>query len=134
MNADGSNLVRRTHGGYNLEPAWSPDGLSIAFSWLHEGSTGVFVVEADGGSQPRVVVNRPGWDGHPAWSKDGRQITFTSDWRAYDFVNDLYIVNADGTDIRDLLVAPIFDPAVDYRQSAWSPDGRRIAVVSCTRW
>jgi len=32
MNADGSNLVRRTQTGRNDAPAWSPDGSTIAFS------------------------------------------------------------------------------------------------------
>ncbi len=134
MNADGSNMVRRTNGGYNLEPAWAPDGRTIAFESVQDGSLGVFVVDADGGSGSRVVLNRPGWDGNPAWSPDGRKITFTSDWRAYDVMYDLYVANADGTDIRTLLEGPFFDPSTDYWQSAWSPDGQKIAVVACARW
>jgi TolB protein len=134
MNADGSSVVRRTDLGYAVEPAWSPDGREIAFASLQDGSTGVFAVDAGGGPGIRLVVNRPGYDANPAWSPDGRQITFTSDWRAYDFVFDLYVVNADGTDIRSVVEGPFFDPSTDYWQSAWSPDGRKLAVVVCVRW
>ena len=134
MNADGSNVVQLTDRGYATEPAWSPDGRSIAVVALQDGSAGVFAVDADGGPGIRVVVNRPGYDGSPAWSPDGRKISFTSDWRAYDFVYDLYVVNADGTDIRSVVEGPFFDPSTDYWQSAWSPDGTKLAVVVCARW
>ena len=135
MNADGSNVVQLTDwGAYTMEPAWSPDGRSIAVVAVRDGSAGVFAVDADGGPGIRLVVNRPGYDGSPAWSPDGRKITFTSDWRAYDFVYDLYVVNADGTDIRSVVEGPFFDPSTDYWQSAWSPDGTKLAVVVCARW
>ena len=32
MDADGSNLVQITDGGYNVEPTWGPDDRTIAFS------------------------------------------------------------------------------------------------------
>lgn len=133
MNADGSNVVRRTHGGRNWEPAWSPDGRTIAFTSHWDGSAGVHLVDADGGSGSRVLMHRPGYDANPAWSPDGRKITFTSDWRAYDFVYDLYVMNADGSGIEPLLEGPFLsqDGLTFYFQSAWSPDGQKIAVVAC---
>ncbi len=134
MDADGSNVIQRTNGGYNEDPTWSPDGASVAFTTLEQGSAGIAVIDAAGAQGPMVLLNRPGYDAQPSWSPDGQRITFTSDWRAYDIVFDLYVVNADGTDIRPLLEGPFFDPSTDYWQSAWSPDGRRIAVVACARW
>ena len=133
MNADGSNVLRRTNGGSNWEPAWSPDGRTIAFTGYGGGTTGVLLIDADGGSGSRVLLNRPGYNANPAWSPDGRKITFTSDWRAYDFLYDLYIMNADGSGIEPLLEGPFFwvDGLIFYFQSAWSPDGQKIAVVVC---
>ena len=128
MNADGSNVVRKTSGGHNVEPAWSPDGRSIAFSSFQNGSTGISVVDVDGTAAPRVLLDRPGYDGNPAWSPDGRQITFTSDWRAYDFVYDLYVMSADGSGVRTLVEGPLFGPRILYSQSSWSPAGQTIAI------
>jgi Tol biopolymer transport system component len=133
MNADGSDVVRRTSGGSNTQPAWAPDGRMIAFTSVQSGSAGVWVIDADGGQGSRVILDRPGYDATPAWSPDGRKITFTSDWRAYDFVYDLYVMNADGSNVQPLLEGPFFwvDGLTFYFQSAWSPDGQKIAVVVC---
>ena len=136
MDADGSNVVQLTSGGYNFEPTWGPDDLTIAFSSLTNGSSSLAVVDVDAaGSQgPTILLDNPGWDAQPAWSPDGQTITFTSDSRAYDFVYDLYAMNSDGTDVRPLIEGPFFwgDGLALYFQSAWSPDGQSIAAVSCT--
>jgi hypothetical protein len=136
MNADGSNVVRLTSGGYNVEPTWGPDDREIAFTSRLAGSEGVSVIDADagGGQGSRVVFDSPGWDAQPAWSPDGQTITFTSDFfQAYDFHYDLGAMNADGSDVRPLVEGPFFsdDGLTYYFQSAWSPDGQSIAVVVC---
>jgi len=130
MDADGSNVVRRTTGGYNLEPAWSPDGQRIAFA---KGSAGLLVMAADGTpGSGEVLLDRRGYNAHPAWSPEGR-ITFTSDWRAFDTLFDLYVMNADGSNIQTLVQGPFFwvDGLTFYFQSAWSPDAEKLAVVVC---
>jgi dipeptidyl aminopeptidase/acylaminoacyl peptidase len=48
MNADGSNLLRRTQTGSSEAPAWSPDGTKIAFSSLRGGEFGIYVMSVDG--------------------------------------------------------------------------------------
>jgi serine/threonine-protein kinase len=55
----------------------------------------------------------------PSWSPDGSRIVFASD-RDGDF--DLYVVNADGTDLRQLT-----NEEGNEIEPAWSPDGTRIA-------
>jgi TolB protein len=140
MNADGSNLVRRTqnalHDGLNRAPAWSPDGSKIAFSSLRGGQFGIYVMSVDGDwANPTRVGYDRGSNTHPAWSPDGRQIAFVSDWRFFDFVHDVYVMNADGSRITSLFDAgPFFsNDSPVYAQPSWSPDGGKIAVVVCPR-
>ncbi len=137
MNADGSNLVRRASGRYVEAPAWSPDGARIAFAASGEGSQNVYVLSADDdGTGVTPVVVLPGYDADPAWSPDGRKIAFVSDWRAYDFVYDVYVVDADTSGVTALVEPALvegsfFWPVSYYFQPTWSPDGQRLAVVSC---
>ena len=55
----------------------------------------------------------------PVWSPDGSRIAFVG---ASEEGFDLYVMNADGTDITRLTDLP-----GDETQPAWSPDGDRIA-------
>lgn len=129
VDADGSNVLQLTHGG-GVEPTWGPDDR-IAFI----GGLGLSVMDVDAADsqEPTTLLDRPGYNAQPAWSPDGQTITFTSDYRAYDFLYDLYAMNADGTDIRPLLEGPFFDAEgrLFYFQSAWAPGGQNIAVVTC---
>ncbi len=49
-----------------------------------------------------------------------------SDWHAYDFVYDIFMVNADGSGFT-ALTGDIFDQT-DYLQPSWSPSGASLAV------
>lgn len=133
MDADGSNLVRLTESGSSSEPSWSADGKKIAFSGRRGGENGIFVMSIDGdrANPTRVGFDR-GWIDDPAWSPDGERIAFVSDWRMFDFVYDLYVMDPDGSRITPLIEGPF--PTGDlqfYFQPAWSPGGGKIAVVVC---
>jgi len=136
MDADGSNVVQLTNGGYNVEPAWGPDGGKIVFTSTVFGSAGLLVIDVGAGSgqSGEILLDFPGWDAQPAWSPDGKTITFTSDsFQAYDFHYDLGAMSVDGSTIRPLLTGPFFwnEGLTHYFQSAWSPDGQSLGVVIC---
>jgi len=59
-------------------PAWSPDGMRIAFSGMKGGVTDIYTIElADG--QIRALTSDVYSDLQPAWSPAGTEIAFTSD-------------------------------------------------------
>ena len=58
-------------------------------------------------------------DSEPTWSPSGKHILFTSD---RDGDNDLYRMNADGTNVRK-----IFEKWANRTNPVWAPDGRQIA-------
>ena len=109
--ADGANPVFLAAGA---RPAWSPDGVHIAYhrqGWI-------FVIRADGGAETMLA---PGWE--PAWSADGTRIAFTSR-------DGIAVMSSDGTGAttivpRDFLGLPADDMGVG--RPSWSPDGSRIA-------
>ena len=132
MDADGSRLARRSSTGSARAPTWSPDGRRIAFASQCDGQGCIYVTSADDETSPTRLGFERGFHDSPAWSPDGRKIAFVSDRRAYDFVYDLYVMNADGSGAPAVLVeGPFPSGRTFYFQPAWAPDGGRIAVVVC---
>jgi Tol biopolymer transport system component len=125
--ADGTGARNLTASPSNeWSPAWSPDGGQIAFASDREGELRVFVMDADGSRVRRVTEI---WGEYPAWSPDGTQIAFASHVGGAglhgDPNYDVFVVNADGTGLRQLTDGPAYD-----MYPAWSPDGTQIAFHS----
>jgi len=82
-------LTQVTSGDFDDEhPAWSPDGMFLAFSSKRTGpdpdrnyDSNIFVVAADNtdkGAHPTQVTTSPGHDDSPAWSPDGMWIAYVT--------------------------------------------------------
>ncbi len=133
MNTDGANLINLTnHPAGDGRPAWSPDGLQIAFVSNRDGNTEVYVMNADG-TNPINLTNHPAADDSPDWSPDGRQIVFTSDCdRKDDDKNvEIYVMNADGTNPINLTNHPAIDGSPSWgsvRPLGVSSKGRLVTL------
>jgi Tol biopolymer transport system component/serine/threonine protein kinase len=103
----------------------------IAFSSTHAGVPQIFLENIDGTNLVQLT-KLEGGACQPAWSPDGSRLVFTSPCRGRgDFLDgaysdsSLFMMNADGTGIKQLMNVPgaDFDPD-------WSPDGKKIAFTS----
>ena len=79
VNPGGGGLRQLTHvaGGHDAaDPAWSPDGRRIAYQSNPTGEYDLWVMNADGSNQHRILRDA-GWDDEqPSWSPDGRRLVF----------------------------------------------------------
>ena len=130
--ADGSGARNLTPTGFQGQPAFSPDGESIAFEReIGPGNSGVFVMAADGSGVRRLTRNpfHPkrscGCDTDPNFSPDGKTVTFVRVKHEGD-LQALFSVGIDGTGLRQLTPYS-WDVAIKHD---WSPDGRRIALTT----
>lgn len=114
---DGSTVGNPFPVTTGASPAWSPDGLKIAFHRASDGpSFGIYLINADGTGEQRIADGQ-----QPAWSPDGSQIAFTSS-------AGISVMNADGSGMTTLIG---HDAVVGFgvHAPAWSPDGQQIAYA-----
>jgi TolB protein len=141
MNADGSGQ-RQLIGDGGQDPVFSPSGAQIAYS-----NNGIRIVNADGSGSRLVLDNRVTNTTNPlgrygeqnreaSWSPDGRRIAFSRRSATTTFncnptctgsqtvlESDVWVMNADGTDVRQLTSTP----SVDEVDPSFSPNGAQIA-------
>jgi TolB protein len=129
---NGSGLRRVTHvpskdpGAEN--PAWSPDGATIAFDAAAGKGVNIFTVSP--GTHPaQLPLGVGAFNGDPAYSRDGTEMSFDQDTGpAAPRVHGIFIANADGTDARRVTTGIRSTKAYDT-ESQWSPDGKRLAFT-----
>ncbi len=117
-------------------PAIGRDGIVAYVSNSGDGTTfqlwTMKVYQQPDGSliagDQKQLTNNPGNKSYPNWSPDGSKIVFSAE--TGDTVNkiDLYTINADGSEISNILALP-----GNETEAAWSPDGEWIAFTTDNR-
>lgn len=124
MNSDASDARQIVSNVVNI--AWSPDGKRIAY--VRGSPHELHLVDADGDNDTIIPGAIPGGFEGLAWSPDGGRIAFEGMRRlAPGATRTVYIVNLDGTGIRDIDLALAGPGARASGEPTWSPDGRYIA-------
>jgi len=123
INADGIGEARLTSDGNSANPTWSSDGSKIAYHRGVPDDYHIWVMNSDGSEQRMLTDRSPEFtvDFDPHWSPDGAKIVFVRFLQHVVFDNDVFVMNADGTDIIQLTN----DGHINWLPK-WSPDGAQI--------
>ena len=101
MDADGGDVqkVDLPDMGYVIDPAWSPNGQLLAFSWRRpNGNYDLYVMDV--ASHALVELTRDaGRNERPSWAPDGRHIVFESTRTG---TRQIWSMLADGSEARQL--------------------------------
>ena len=140
IGADGRNLKELSHGEWDTNPVWSPDGSRIAFVGSSSDAPWYFyAMNADGTHRVRLARASRAFDSRAVWSPDGSKIAarvyhvgkFDHDKGSRVITGngtfareDLCVMNADGT--RNTCLGRYRG---DDDGPSWSPDGSRIAFA-----
>ncbi len=111
-------------------------GQQRRYSWDYDEHFEVYAHDLDTGARTNLT-NALGYDAEGSYSPDGQLIAFASNRRAYNgemsaeeakifehdpsYMMDLYLMNADGSDVRRLTDSPGYDGGPFF-----SPDGSQI--------
>jgi TolB protein len=112
LNADGTGAqllpVTAEDGDTYDRLAWSPDSAQVVLYRFPGGADPkewVAVANADGSGHQAIVTSPPVTIASASWSPDGSQIVFIANEPITDAQGDLWIVDADGSNLHKLGIA-----------------------------
>lgn len=108
--------LTRTPASAEREPAWSPDGGSIAYFSDEPGEYALFIRDQKGERSPRVIaLPEKAYYGAPLWSPDSKRIAFVDNRQA------VYLADVASGKVGRVAVDPKFICVPEY---SWSPDSQ----------
>src|SRR5215212_5936116 len=113
---------------------WKPGGAKLAFDSNRadpdpddpNAINDIFKMNPDGSGIVKLT-NSKYFDANAGWSPDGKKIAFDSDRRNHQGRQEIYVMKADGTNVRRVSTLPahaILDIAPRF-----SPDGKRLVFT-----
>jgi len=109
--------LTNTPGVCERDPAWSPDGQSIAYFSDASGEYELVVSDQKGVQKRFYALGKPSFFHRPVWSPDSKRIVYTD-----KALNMSYLTVADGVIVH--VDADTYDHPVRSLDPAWSPDGQ----------
>jgi WD40 repeat protein len=128
VNSDGSNERRLTDDGISRDPAWSPDGATVAFLYGEHGDQRVATIRTDG-TDRRVLVATPVMEGGISfpygnavvWSPDGTMVAY-SGHDDHD-VCSISVVDVETGSVRRLIETPARQACPGQEGMSWGVAG-----------
>lgn len=105
------------------QPAYAPDGRTVAFVRYTRQARGIYTMNSDGTNARRILA----FGRSPAWSPDGSRLSLIRASPSHPGV--LWVVNANGTDAHQVWRGA--DAVVSSH--AWTPEGKAILFVASGR-
>src|SRR5918999_2051117 len=106
----------------NSQANWSSDGKFLAFAAKRGPRDDILIVDVERNKEVKRIQLKLSGVTTPSWSPNGKQLVFTG----YEGgLSDLYVVNRDGSGLRQLTE----DKYADLHP-VWSPDGGSIAFAT----
>lgn len=137
--AKGGKAALISHGGYPVQPRWSPDGKRIFHTNNVDDGSGdweklsLAVVPAEGGEVKTVPIQfdekivKPAWGGGNNVSPDGKTIVFSGQTKKDTSWHwQIWTLPVDGGKPKQLTKTPA---SVLNGFPCWSPDGQTIAYI-----
>ncbi|PCH61968.1 MAG: biopolymer transporter Tol [SAR86 cluster bacterium] len=132
------------------EIAIRESGITRPYGWDYDEAYDIFQANSDGSNLINLTQS-PGYDAEGSYSADGSKILFASNREAYErslsqaeqalfdddksYFMDLYIMNADGSDVRQITHSPGYDGgpffSPDNTKVVWrrfNPDGNSAEI------
>jgi Tol biopolymer transport system component len=126
VNQDGSKhklLLEATNVGFN-QPDWSADGTVMAiWGWHNPMTISIYTYDTKTEVLTRLTNQSNVYDMFPHWNASGDKIVFTRQYLLENDRNEIWSMNADGSDSKKI---------VDGYAASWSPDGKQLVFSQVT--
>jgi Tol biopolymer transport system component/DNA-binding winged helix-turn-helix (wHTH) protein len=116
--------LRLTYHPGQVDPAWSPDGRSIAIvREARDGDSGIFLVPPIGGAERKLLSRRTDFFPYThqiSWSPDGKQLAYVDAPEDAPNKLNLFLLTLESLEVRpiktgcDFATTPRFSPHRDY--------------------
>lgn len=133
-NSDEATIIIQTCQSLEGDISQNIPGKMVYSAEDTTGISQIYSMNADGSNLTQLTHFGPEGGGtNPTWSPDGQRIVFANYSEATTLGAYLYLIDADGQNMRPLKKMPYESPsALVGSAPAWSPEGTRIAYQACT--
>ena len=124
---------------YKADPAWSPDGKSLAYSTDSDGSMAIFIRNLKTGQTRKLTPPFTGPEVQLAWSPDGKQIAFMDTLDLEAGAREMYVADVATGQFRKvggtanstgININADFEPG----RPTWGPDSNTIALATLQQY